>query len=415
VLGATQSAALELGISAEELRRQRFETLFDLPLENALSYAMHGCFNTVAVVSRDGRPYFATFQAGLDIAAQRRAALPVPVQESRERPRTVPRETAITFDSLSFGDPRMQTAIERARRVVGRDIAVLIEGESGVGKELFAKAFHNSGPRRDGPFVAVNCAAIPEGLIESELFGYDEGAFTGARRRGSPGRIQQADGGTLFLDEIGDMPINLQSRLLRVLQDRLVTPLGTSKSIRVDISLICATHRRLRDEVTQGKFREDLYYRLNGLRFSIPPLRERTDLRELMDALLREAQSEGRHVRFSPEVITAFHRYAWPGNIRQLANVTRAALALVGDEHLIRCCHLPEDFLEEIAEANSARTLKEENVAAASEALSLCGNLEELEVRAIRKALDEHGGNVSAAARQLGISRNTLYRKLGRF
>jgi sigma-54 dependent transcriptional regulator, acetoin dehydrogenase operon transcriptional activator AcoR len=415
LLGATQTAALALGLSAADLRKHRFEKLFDFPLEAALGHAVRGLCHSVPVISQEGHAFFANFQAGADLS-RRRAPAEHRTPETKERTRPVTRAAPLTFDSLSFGDLRMQTAIERARRVVGRDIAILIEGESGVGKELFAKAFHDSGPRRDSPFVAVNCAAIPDGLIESELFGYDEGAFTGARRRGSAGRIQQADGGTLFLDEIGDMPMQLQSRLLRVLQDRLVTPLGTSKSFRVDISLICATHRRLREEVAKGTFREDLYYRLNGLRFSLPPLRARSDLHELMDAMLREEQGECRRVSFSPEVISAFEHYSWPGNLRQLANVIRAALALVGSEQVIRSCHLPEDFLEEIEDNCNIEDGKHKAEGVPTPgSVALSGNLGELEVRAIRKALDDHGGNVSAAARRLGISRNTLYRKLGRF
>ncbi|MBP8120782.1 MAG: sigma-54-dependent Fis family transcriptional regulator, partial [Burkholderiales bacterium] len=187
-----------------------------------------------------------------------------------------------TLDTLNTGDARLQAAIDRARRILGRDIPILIQGESGAGKEMFAKGFHNSGPRGSGPFVALNCASIPETLIESELFGYQGGAFTGARKEGAPGKIQQAHGGTLFLDEIGDMPLNLQARLLRVLQERSVTPLGSTRAIHVDISLVCATHRKLREEVARGSFREDLYYRLNGMSVTLPPLRERTDIRALV-------------------------------------------------------------------------------------------------------------------------------------
>jgi transcriptional regulator of acetoin/glycerol metabolism len=171
----------------------------------------------------------------------------------------------ITLHELATGDAGIGRAVDRARRILGKDIPLLVQGESGVGKELFAQAFHNSGPRADKPFVALNCAAVPETLIESELFGYVGGAFTGARKEGSIGRIQQAHGGTLFLDEIGDMPLGMQARLLRVLQERCVTPVGSLKAIPVDISLVCATHRVLRDAVARGEFREDLYYRVKGV------------------------------------------------------------------------------------------------------------------------------------------------------
>ena len=203
---------------------------------------------------------------------------------------------AITLDTLNTGDARLQAAIDRARRMLGRDIPILIQGESGAGKEIFAKAFHNSGPRHDQPFVALNCASIPETLIESELFGYQGGAFTGARKEGAPGKIQQANGGTLFLDEIGDMPLNLQARLLRVLQERCVTPLGSTKTIQVDIALVCATHRKLREEVARGSFREDLYYRLNGMSVTLPPLRERSDIRALLTRLAAAEEIGRAHV-----------------------------------------------------------------------------------------------------------------------
>ncbi len=193
-----------------------------------------------------------------------------PALRPPRRPEAAPAKPQLTLDTLNTGDLRLQAAIDRARRILGRDIPILIQGESGAGKEMFAKAFHNSGPRADAPFVALNCASIPETLIESELFGYQGGAFTGARKEGAPGKILQAHGGTLFLDEIGDMPLNLQARLLRVLQERCVTPLGSTRAIQVDISLVCATHRKLREEVARGSFREDLYYRLNGLAVTLP-------------------------------------------------------------------------------------------------------------------------------------------------
>ena len=323
---------------------------------------------------------------------------------------------AITLDSLATGDARLQLAIDRARRVLGRDIPILIQGESGAGKEIFAKAIHNSGPRSTAPFVALNCAAIPENLIESELFGYQGGAFTGARKEGAVGKIQQAHGGTLFLDEIGDMPLNLQARLLRVLQERCVTPLGGSRTIPVDISLVCATHRRLKEEVASRSFREDLYYRINGLSVTLPALRERTDLRQLVDILIR-TEAGGRVINVSPLAHEAFARYAWPGNIRQLNNVIRVAIALLDDdEETITEAQLPEELLEELPQALASSIIltalapQMQTPALASET----GSLEEIERDAVRRTLEAQGGNISAAARLLGVSRNTLYRKLGR-
>ena len=322
---------------------------------------------------------------------------------------------AITLDTLNTGDARLQAAIDRTRRMLGRDIPILIQGESGAGKEIFAKAFHNSGPRRDQPFVALNCASIPETLIESELFGYQGGAFTGARKEGAPGKIQQANGGTLFLDEIGDMPLNLQARLLRVLQERCVTPLGSTKTIQVDIALVCATHRKLREEVARGSFREDLYYRLNGMSVTLPALRERSDIRALVSRLaLAEVPDPTLAVRFSEGALKAIEGYAWPGNIRQLHNAIRVASALLDEgEQLITEQHLPEELFEAPLAAAPAPAAGGEPMRAA-EPLASGSSLDEIGRQAAMRALEAAGGNISSAARQLGISRNTLYRKLGK-
>lgn len=306
----------------------------------------------------------------------------------------------ILLNDLDLGDSHIRRAILKASKIQGTDIPLLIEGESGVGKEVFTAAFHNSGPRHGGAFVAVNCAAIPEGLIESELFGYVEGAFTGAKKKGYEGKIVQANGGTLFLDEIGDMPLALQGRMLRVLQEREVTPLGSNRNVAVDVSLVCATHRNLRDEITAGRFREDLYYRLNGLRIQLPPLRARSDIDRLMDLVI-DAESGGRHIDLTPEVRQALRTHSWPGNIRQLQMVLRTAIAILGKDTLLTLEHLPDEFM--MAEKDqphfSLPDLDE-------------GNLAHIELGVIRRAMAASHGNVSKAARTLGISRKTLYRKL---
>jgi transcriptional regulator with PAS, ATPase and Fis domain len=299
----------------------------------------------------------------------------------------------------------MQALIARARRVVDKPIAVLLQGESGVGKEVFARACHRSSARRQGPFVAVNCAALPETLIEAELFGYRAGAFTGAARDGAPGRIREAHGGTLFLDEIGDMPLAMQARLLRVLQEREVVPLGGGKAVKVDFQLVCATHRRLREDVDAGRFREDLYYRINGLTLVVPPLRERTDLDALTGTMLAELAPD-RPVELAPDVRAAFARYRWPGNLRQLSNVLRTACALIADDEcVIDASHLPDDVAEELASASRIREPVAETTDADIDLRSQAG-------RCIEQAVRESDGNLSQAARRLGISRNTLYRKL---
>lgn len=315
------------------------------------------------------------------------------------------------LEDLELGDPGMQRIITRTRKILGHDIPILLEGESGTGKELFARAMHNDSSRREGPFVALNCAALPEGLIESELFGYQEGAFTGAKRKGYTGKIRQADGGTLFLDEIGDMPVQLQSRLLRVLQERTVTPLGGPESYQVDFALVCATNRKMREEVESGRFREDLYYRLNGMLITLPRLKDRMDRLQLARSIIKSLVAPGKLVRMSHQVAEIFENHSWPGNIRQMHSVLRTAVALLGYENEITVEHLAEDFLEQGLQGEFSRDA-DGFLAVSAPPPPDGNNLENLEKIAIHEAVQECRGNIAAAARRLGISRNTIYRKL---
>lgn len=302
---------------------------------------------------------------------------------------------------LDSGDAQWRVAAEKGRKVIDKGIALLVTGESGVGKELFAKALHACSARHDKAFVAVNCAALPEHLIEAELFGYVAGAFTGASRQGSKGRMREADGGTLLLDEIGDMPLTLQTRLLRVLQERQVVPVGCSTAHAVDFNLMCATHQDLQQAVEQGRFRADLFYRINGMNLRLPALRERSDMEVLCQRILKEFSTDA-HLSLAPDVLRAMKAFHWPGNLRQLSHVLRAAVALL-DEHEchIDWLHLPDD----VALALQRHTLGLPDDVPAQ-------NLHALSLKAIQQALENARGNVSAAARQLGISRQTLYRKL---
>jgi len=343
-----------------------------------------------------------------------------------------PGEAPSGLQYLQTGDAQIETVVQKVRRILNRDIPLLILGETGTGKELLARAVHQDSERAKQPFVAVNCAAIPETLIEAELFGHEEGAFTGARRKGAPGRIVQASGGTLFLDEIGDMPLTLQARLLRVLQERCVTPLGSTKSIPVDIAIIGATHRNLREMIERREFREDLYYRMNGLVLRLPALRERSDLAIVARRIL-DAECPQGAPQIAPGVLEMFRRYAWPGNVRQLANVLRTAAVMASGDGLITEAHLSDDFLDEarlpagtvlppapIAPAPAevfvpAPAPAPAPVAAApapSAPEAAPRTLEEAELQMIRRAVDEAKGNISEASKRLGISRNTIYRKL---
>jgi transcriptional regulator with PAS, ATPase and Fis domain len=290
---------------------------------------------------------------------------------------------------------------------VDRDISVLLLGETGTGKGFCARAIHNASNRADKPFVTVNCAAIPETLIESELFGHKPGAFTGATREGGIGRILQANGGTLFLDEIGDMPVTLQTRLLNVIEDREVMPLGASKVVSVDVRVISATQHHPLDLLAKGQFREDLYYRLNGITVRLPPLRQRTDSAELIMKLLRgEAGAEA--IEIEPALLTRLARHSWPGNVRQLRNVVRTMLALRSGEHLTLA-----DFNEEWLAGCVAEDVSRTD---ADAALDVEGEsvLSGAERDALRRMLESCQWNVSAAAARLHISRRTIYRKIHR-
>ncbi len=418
-LSANRSGLFQLGLPLSALQTHTFSSLFGMPVSalfdhyrtatpGLLDLCLH---NGVRVSARAAlRSPSLIVQAG-GIDTERRAR--DDGQAARKEARTdelAHRRGLSSLHYLDTGDEKVSTLIRKVNLVMGRDIPILITGETGTGKEVLAQAIHNDSPRSGGPFVAVNCASIPETLIESELFGYEDGAFTGARKKGSTGKILQANGGTLFLDEIGDMPLPLQARLLRVLQERLVMPLGSNKSIPVNVALICATNRNLRDMIAKGLFREDLYYRLNGLVVRLPPLRERSDLEVVIHRMLA-SESSGEPFTVSPEVMGLFKRHNWPGNFRQLTNLLRTALVMAGSEREVRAEHLPEDFLDDIGVAAvPAATV----ASAPPSALSLpaSARLEDIELLTIQKALDEHHGNVSAAARALGVSRNTIYRKL---
>lgn len=305
--------------------------------------------------------------------------------------------------SLDTGDAKWRLAAEKALKVCDKDIPILVMGESGVGKEVFARAIHQTSMRSDKPFVALNCAAIPEHLIESELFGYVPGAFTGASKNGSEGRFREVKGGTLFLDEIGDMPLGLQTRLLRVLQEKRVTPVGSGESVAVDFSLICATHQQLKQAVEQGRFRTDLFYRINGLSLQLPALRDRQDFEALTQRVLTSlGGADGCEI--APDLFQAMSAYPWPGNLRQLSHVLKTALALL-EPHQTRIGwqHMPDDLVEELRHLEAQHPPHSQRTPQ---------NLDELSMKAIQMALESCRGNVSAAAKQLGISRQTLYRRL---
>ncbi|UTW01754.1 sigma-54-dependent Fis family transcriptional regulator [Amphritea atlantica] len=296
-----------------------------------------------------------------------------------------------------FGDQRIHAAIDNGLKAIGR-LPVLILGESGVGKEVVARYLHQFSPASKGQLVSLNCASIPESLIESELFGYEAGTFTGANREGRAGKIQQANGGTLFLDEIGDMPVALQTRLLRVLETRAVVRLGSAKSETVQFQLICATHRNISSAIEAGAFRRDLFYRISGFEITIPPLRERNDISGVSKLIL--ADESGGQRQLSDETLHYINRYSWPGNVRELRNALIYADTLAEPGRPIEPGDLPD-----IVCPNRSVNNETNSKFKTSKIKATCDDM-------ILDAIECFDGNLSQAAKYLGIARSTLYRKL---
>ena len=308
-------------------------------------------------------------------------------------------------------DPAVALAFRQALKVLDAGIAVLVTGETGVGKEVFTRRLHAASQRRAGPLVVVNCAALPESLIEAELFGYDAGAFTGARRQGAIGRIREADGGTLMLDEIGDMPLLLQTRLLRVLEDKTVMPLGAGRATPVDFQLVCATHCDLVALAASGGFRPDLMFRVNGYEVRLPSLRERLDKRALTLQCFAELGGNAQRVTLGADTLAALLAFPWPGNIRELVGVLRTLLALAEAGSEIRADALPARFGGVATNWRNSDTVAQRPVVPT---LSPTLPLADLAQQEIGNALKAAAGNVAQAAQRLGVHRSTIYRYLQR-
>ena len=361
----------------------------DLGAEQAGFHGAAAAPGLLALRDATGAPLYGRLQ-GIPVAARaRRRTTAEPARPAAEAPNP---EGPIL-------DPGTEKLLLRAVRLIDAGIPVVVEGETGTGKEVFARAAHVACTRAQKPFVAVNCAALPETLIEAELFGYEPGAFTGAARHGAKGLLRQAEGGLLFLDEIGDMPLSLQSRLLRALQEREVLPVGGTRPVPVDFALICATHRDLSRMVEEGAFRADLFYRIAPYRVRLPTLRERPDRLALVRGLWARSDGPARGVTLSPSCEAALAEAAWPGNLRQLAACLKALAVLAEAGEVLGVEDLPEGVTK--PSASSPVHLREPEA----------GSLDTLAQDAMRAALAAHGGNVSRAARSLGISRSTLYRR----
>ncbi|MBH9738604.1 sigma-54-dependent Fis family transcriptional regulator [Vibrio navarrensis] len=302
-------------------------------------------------------------------------------------------------NDLHFGDSRVEHCWQQANRVIDKDIRLLILGETGVGKNEFVKALHKNSARKNGPLVAVNCGALPKDLIESELFGYQAGAFTGANNKGYLGKVRQADKGILFLDEIADLPLAAQSRLLHVLQDKTVLPIGSNQSVQVDTQIIAATHKNLEQLVAQGEFRQDLYYRLNGLIIELPRLQQRSDKQTLIEQIHHRYAESDQSI--CPHLMALLLDYHWPGNLRELDSLLKVSALMAQGETVLTLSHLPNHLAGKLGQPQPHYE-------------------EEAAVKDIKSTVDESllktyqatQGNISKTSRLLGISRNTIYRKL---
>jgi len=417
VVGANSGARRRLRTSVpqnEDIVGRSLADLFRDPME-ALSRLrrQHAAHERAVLTTTDVVSYFGSL---VPPRTQPRAAVssipaPAPISPGREH----------LLDVIAGDDRHMQRLLDQAKRLVNKRINVLIQGETGTGKEVFARAMHDASNRAEQPFIAINCAAIPESLIESELFGYTAGTFTGARSRGMKGLIQQSDGGTLFLDEIGDMPLALQTRLLRVLSEREVLPLGSDKPIAIDLTVIAASHRDLRRQIAAGTFREDLYYRLCGATMALPPLRERQDREYLIRHLLQEESTKfNARPWLQDHALARLLAYAWPGNVRELRNVLRYAVA-ISDGEGVFIEHLPPELLETNDMPEPTQNVAMPPIAAPATP-AIAAPQSELplppplpsKTQPLVTALRRNKWNISAAAAELGMCRTTLYRRMKR-
>ena len=390
------------GMSGLELCERIAANRPDLPV---IVITAFGSLDTAIAAIRAGAYDFITKPLEIEVLvlALERALTHGRLRAEVKRLREALSDAGTRFDDVVGASPAIRRVHELIERIADADASVLITGESGTGKEVVARALHRRGRRKDGPFIAINCAALPETLLESELFGHERGAFTDARAARS-GLFVQANGGTLFLDEIGELPLPLQPKLLRALQERAVRPLGGEREVPFDVRLVTATNRDLETAVHEGRFREDLFFRVNVIHVPLPPLRARGgDILLIAQRFVNEyAARSGRAVTgLSPQAAERLLAYAWPGNVRELENCIERAIALAQHDKI-----LPDDLPEKI------RDYRRSHVLVASDDPAELVPLEEVERRYILRVLEAVGGNKSQAAQVLGLGRKTLYRKL---
>lgn len=393
IIGANRIGLTMLHLNPADLSGTPLNRCIDVSLAELLSRHKHRPSIPTQVHSHNGATLFVQVQ------------VPEGVLTFKMPPASPAGLPTDALASVDTGDTTWRNAANKARHIADKPISLLIYGESGAGKAFFARAVHNSSSRRNGPFVVVNCAAVSEKVIETELFGCAPGTVVGAPREGSIGKLREASGGTLYLNEVGNIPLSMQIRLLHVLQERKVLPVGGGQPVELNFALVCGSQRKLSEDVDKGIFLRDLYYRINGLTVNLPALRERSDFQKITELLLAEIKP-GQDVYLAPDLLEQLSRHPWPGNVHQYSNVLRSACAMLDpDETQINWKHLPDDLVEELTKTPKMAPLDIAPLVAPQ-------NLDELSRSAIKHALESCHGNISEAARRLGISRQTLYRKL---
>ncbi len=403
IIAATRAALLKLNCKDRyELVGKSFQDAFEISLAELARGSLSN--HHFQLNGQDYQYHLSLHTAQTGLTQPRLSTSP---QTQPARPALEERHQRL-FDAAGE-DPGLFKQAQRCVRIVDRGVSILLQGETGTGKEVWARALHDISDRKDKPFVAVNCAAIPESLIESELFGYGAGTFTGGLKSGKMGKIEASDGGTLFLDEIGDMPAELQARLLRVLAENEIMPLGEVKPIPVNINVICATHRDLEHYVCQGNFREDLYYRISVFKVTLPALRERQDKRHLIHKMLDQLKlEESESIGLSAQAEEVLLNYPWPGNIRQLKNVLQYAVCMC-DGSEIQTEDLPNDeFKPSLSSTPSAS-------ATPSATIDHGASSDSTEKQQLVAALEQNRWIVTRTAKALGVSRSTLHRKIKQY
>lgn len=402
VIGANRNSFAQYSMNVTgELIGKKIETIISLTIDQLLTQAHGGLAGSIITIGNSDEQFKLQLHFPIRLLSKYKST----VKQGSEIKKS--HHGHPSLDQLKGNDQTVVTSIARIRKVINQDIPILLQGETGTGKEAFARAIHDESNRASGPFIALNCAAIPESLIESELFGYQSGTFTGARKNGMKGKLSQANGGTIFLDEIGDMPIQLQTRLLRTLAEQEVLPLGAEVPEILDVKVISATHQNLLQQIENKEFREDFYYRLNGMSLILPALRERTDKDEVIQSVLKSENTSLDDIHFESQAYQLLLEYHWPGNIRQLKNVLKYALALKEGQS-ITINDLPAEIINS---NNFTKVLPIKD----SIQQSISTGSDDQEADILISSLRLHKWNVTGVAEELGICRSTIYRKMKKY